>query len=74
MKNPERTRGYKHRLMAVATNFKLPQGEVSTVTVKHDEWCKSNHSKPCNCFPIITLRTSVATYIVDESGKVSSAN
>ena len=72
---PKRIRGYQHRLLMLAQKPEfLTPGTISTINVQHDDWCKSNKKKPCNCFPVMIVRSGGATYHMDEQGNLVSQN
>lgn len=70
MKTPK-TRGYMHRIIAATVKRPdlCPRGEVRMPKVAHDDWCKSNSWKACNCYPDITLETPLGVFSIDHDGE-----
>jgi hypothetical protein len=50
------------------------RGNVSVVSVQHDDWCAIYKGRPCNCDPDITMNTPTGRFMVDRRGRASIAN
>lgn len=65
-----------HRIIA-AGNKRLDlfqRGKVYSPKIAHDEWCKFNNGKECNCYPDITIETPIGAFSIDHDGECHSIN
>ena len=72
-----RTRpGYHHRLIAAAEKHKelFPKGSAAETGIAHDSWCAIYVMAPCDCQPLITIKSQGVVYNIDLDGNAIPRN
>ena len=59
---------YLERLM-IALPHLISKGQMYFPEIQHDDWCKINKGKDCNCKPFVFIETENGRFEIDKNGK-----